>query len=303
MANEAQQQVYDNLFKRMLEDQPITLIPLLFPETATEVLEELNFEVLIPPRRTDRVYKSRSHKGVIVLHVEFETAANSKMDKRLLIYHSLLLEKYELPVTSIIVYPFEVSMVTPPLEELDGDKEILRFCYKTLALWQWDARKYFQERAIPLYGFLPAMEGTNDDMLIEAIDQMVKYYGNNEESLRNELLCFRTLLARAKRLPEAQLERVLRRIRMYDPFLEQDPWIKEKVAEGKAQGIAEGQLNYARNIFVDIVETRFPALGEIAKAKAAQIEHPEMLHILTNQILRVIDENAAHSLLEKRQAS
>lgn len=194
-------------------------------------------------------------------------------------------------------------MVIPPLKEMDGDEELLRFRYKTLALWKWDARKYFKEQMIPLYGFLPAMEGTSDDMLIEAIDQMVKYYGKNEEALRSELLCFRTLLTRAERLPEAQLERVLRRIQMFDPLLEQDPWVKEKVAESRAQGIAEGELKAFRSIFLNSIKNRFPSLFKIAEERVARIDQPEILSILVEQIFLATDENAARSLLEERRAS
>ena len=47
----------------------------------------------------------------------------------------------------------------------------------------------------------------------------------NEAHLRDELLCFRVLLVRAQRLPEAEMLRVERRIRMSDLLLEDDPWI------------------------------------------------------------------------------
>ena len=119
-ATDAQKQGYDNVLKRLVEKQADSVIPLLLGPLATEVVEELNIEVLIPPRRTDRAYKTRSEDGLGVLDLEFETKADKEIDKRLLIYHAILLEKYSLPVTSILIYPFEVPKVASPLVETKG---------------------------------------------------------------------------------------------------------------------------------------------------------------------------------------
>jgi hypothetical protein len=57
-ATDAQKQVYDNVLKRLVEKQADSVIPLLLGPLATEVVEELNIEMLIPPRRSDRAYMS-----------------------------------------------------------------------------------------------------------------------------------------------------------------------------------------------------------------------------------------------------
>lgn len=49
-SHEADNQSYDHLLKRLVEHQPAIVIPLLFPRVAAEVLEEINVEMLIPPR-------------------------------------------------------------------------------------------------------------------------------------------------------------------------------------------------------------------------------------------------------------
>ena len=320
VTEEAQKQSYDNVLKRLVENQAAQIIPLLFRNLVLEVVEELNIEVLLPPRRTDRVYRSRDENGhLIILHIEFESKANSKMAKRLLIYHALLWEKYDLPIISIIVYPFEVHMVSSPLKEVNGQQEILSFQYETLPLWQQDAQRCFKAREIPLYGFLPAMQGVSDELLLQAIDQMVEYYEKHEGRLREELLCFQVLLTRAQRLPEIQIERVLRRVRMFDSLLEEDPWVQAKITEsklkGKAEGLAEGkveglavgkvegELLSTRSIFVTIVKRRFPDLTGIAETKARQIDQPQMLGLLIDQVLQAEDENAVRGLLEQYPAS
>jgi hypothetical protein len=198
MASEGQSQPYDNLLKRLVENQPAAILPLLFPDLAIVTVEELNVEVLIPPRRTDRVYKVTTGEGeVVILHAEFESGSNPIMNKRLLIYHALLLEKYDLPIISLIVYPFNVNIATSPLIEATRSKRILEFEYQTLPLSQQNARVYLERHAVPFYGLLPVMEGTSDELLLQAIDEMVQWYGKNQILLRDELLCFRVLLERA----------------------------------------------------------------------------------------------------------
>jgi|SRR5579859_743193 len=298
-ATNAQKQVYDNVLKRLVEKQAASIIPLLLGPEALEVVEELNIEVLIPPRRTDRAYKTRSEDRLEVLDLEFETTASTKTDKRLLIYHAILLEKYDLPVTSLLIYPFEEPVVTSPLVEMKGSKEILRFSYQTLYLPNLNAHSFVEQGAIPVYGLLPAMGQVSDELLLQAIEEMIQYYQEDDELLRDELLCFTVLLRRAQPLPEVQFARVLRRIHMFDQLLEEDPWVKEKVAEGAAKGEAKG----ASKELLRLVQGRYPALLHLAKARATKGEPLDVLDALIEQLWAASDEQAARSLLETYPAS
>ena len=312
MAREAQQQPYDNLLKRLLEGQPTTIIPLLLGDSAIQVVEEVNVEVLIPPRRTDRVYKSVYKEKVKIFHFEFESAPDAKMDRRLLIYHALLLEKHSLPITSIIIYPFATPAVSSPLVETDTNGEnILTFHYNILPLKSLDAREFIENQAVPVYGLIPAMQHTTEDLLLHAIEEMIQYYKNNDDRLRDELLCFKVLLERAKRLPEENLQRVLRRIHMFDPLLEEDPWIQELKAhereeawnKGIEQGRNEGKTEAYQNMLLNIIQMRFPSLANLAEIKAAQIKKADLLNHLINQIVLASDEMAARKALEASLAS
>lgn len=294
MANDAQKQVYDNILKRLVQHQASAIIPLLLGENDCQVLGEENIEVLIPPRRSDRIYTLAYHDQRVVIDIEYESAASNVMDVRLLIYHAVLLEKYHCPVISMIVYPFEVSMATSPLREVLGDEEILSFHYRTVPLFKLDARTFVQQGAVQIYGMLPTMEGVSDELLLQALDEMVQFYEKDETLLREELLCFRILLTRAKRLPDAAMLRVERRIRMFDSLLENDPWVQEKVAEGRV----EEKLSSRREILVNFIQTRFPALAETAKAKTAQLSQLETLNALMTQLWLAPDEQAARALLE-----
>ena len=94
---------------------------------------------------------------------------------------------------------------------------------------------------------------------------------------------------------------------MYDQLWEESPRIRQERArsraEGKAEGKAEGELQVARRMFVNIVSARFPALAELAKQQAAQINNPAALDILAQKVVIAPDESAVRWLLSPPVAS
>ena len=71
---------------------------------------------------------------------------------------------------------------------------------------------------------------------------------------------------------------------MYDPFLEEDPWVKEKVAEGMAKGEALGEacgeLRQAQETVIRFVQRRFPTLGELVRAQMHQATQTRAVNAL-----------------------
>ncbi len=86
---------------------------------------------------------------------------------------------------------------------------------------------------------------------------------------------------------------------MFDQLLEEDPWVKEKVAEGEAKGEAKG----ASKELLRLVQGRYPALLHLAKARATKGEPLDALDALIEQLWASPDEQAARSLLETYPAS
>jgi len=56
-------------------------------------------------------------------------------------------------------------------------------------------------------------------------------------------------------------------------------------------------------MFVNIVSARFPALAELAKKQAAQIDNPAALDILAQKVVTAPDESAVRWLLSPPVAS
>ena len=94
---------------------------------------------------------------------------------------------------------------------------------------------------------------------------------------------------------------------MFDPLLEEDPWVKEKVAEGEARGeargIAEERLRSVRGSVLTTVSMRFPSLTEFAETKVRQTEQWDALNALFVQLLAAADEQVAREILEQFSAS
>jgi predicted transposase YdaD len=270
VANNAQNQVYDNLLKRLIEGQFEEVIPFLFADLHPIKIEELTIEVLLPPRRMDKVYLITTSSGKLILHLEIEVAPKGRgpLSRRMLVYHSLLLEKYNekdenIPILTYVLYPFSMPKGEPGVLEEFESEELLRFRHREVSLRTLDAHLFTQAHAVPLYGLLPAMNCTSEELLKQAVEDMVQYYENRGDTdhLRDELLCFQTLLKRAKRLPAVQIESVLRRVHMFDQLLEEDPWVQgygdKREAKGEAKGKAEGKAEATRqNIELELIRKR-----------------------------------------------
>lgn len=312
MENEAQKQVYDNVLKRLIEGQFEQVIPLLFPALEPRQIQELTIEVLLPPRRVDKAYLITSPRGRFILHLEIEVSPRSRgqISRRMLVYHALLFEKHNehdegIPIITCVLYPFRMPGGEPLILEEFEDEELLRFKHRELLLSTLDAHLFTTAHAVPLYGLLPAMEGISEEILLAAIEDMIKFYGKDEEHLRDELLCFMVLLQRARPLPPIELEQVLRRIRMFDPLLEEDPWVQEyggrREAAGEARGEARGKAEGLRQSIEIAVQTRFPDLAELAMERAERIQSLDALQKLLMAMLAAQDERRARRYLQAWQ--
>lgn len=145
-----------------------------------------------------------------------------------------------------------------------------------------------------IYALLPTMNGANAELLNKAIDEMVEYYKDDNERLTRELRWMGIVLRRADTVALDEKRIVEERLNMYDDLMERDPKMRmlfaEKEAEGEIKGLQEG--------FIDIVETRFPDLAEIAEERVTQVTESTMLRLLLKAVAAAADETAAKKVLD-----
>src|SRR5260221_11885452 len=72
-----------------------------------------------------------------------------------------------------------------------------------------------------------------------------------------------------------------RQLHMYDQLWEESPRIKQERAKSRA----EGELQAAQTMFVNIVSARYPGLTELAKQQAAQPNSPNTLNKLALKVV------------------
>ncbi len=289
------QQPYDNALKSLLEGREAQILPHLLSEVVYQ--ETYNIEVVRTILRADRVYKILYKWQPHILHLEFETGSDDEMEARLLDYSAYLYRKYNLPVISIIVYPFRTKVATPPLEIVSGDEVILTFHYRVFPLWLLDARQYVQDHVIAMYALLPTMSGASGRLLDSAIDEMVKYYQDDEITLARDLRWMGIMLRRTDCVLEEDKRMIQERLSMYDDLMEKDPEMQRLRAKYKTEGLAEGEARALQEAILTIIEARFPALTKQAQRRIALIRDANNLRELFRQLLGASDEVVARRVL------
>jgi len=309
-----QPQSYDSSLKALVQQQASDILPLLLPGAVYE--ETLNVEIIRPAMRADKVYRVGYRDREHILHLEFESGADSHMCSRLLAYNSMLYLDHHLPVISMIIYPFRTKMAESPLLVMSGEEAIVTFNFLKLPLFLQDAEYYVREHVSCMYPLLPAMRNVDHKLMQRVMDELKELYRDDEVTLAQQLVWMELLLARTDTVPIQEKEKIRRNIKMYDPLWEEHPKVqqiraeseakgeergkKEGEAKGKAEGIVQGELLALRRLLVSVVKTRFPALIEVAQREAGQIKDPEVLDLLIQKLIATQDELAACWLLTVR---
>ncbi len=298
------QQPYDGSLKAILKEDVPQIIPLILP--GATFLDILDIEVLRSPMRADRAYKIRYRQELHVLNLEVQADTDRDIVYRLLVYHAALLYDHKLPVISIVIYLFRSQVPSPPLQVMSQEDVLLIFHYRLLCLWDVDARPYVEAHEIGIYTLLPAMKNADEQLLLQAIDELIEYYRDSEAALARRLLWLGTILRRSDtvRLPEKQ--RLEARLSTFEHLLEQDDFVRRQRALGEAQGKAIGEaqgktigtLQTTRQLLLALVTQRFPALGTLAQQRIAQVNNVAALTDAFTHIAVASDEQTVRSILE-----
>jgi len=298
-----QGQPYDSLLKLLIEGQEREILPQLWP--GVEYIETIDIEVLRSPLRVDRVYIVLYRKEKHVLHLEYETVSDGGIVYRLLEYHAYFLRKYKLPVLSIIVYPFQTTVVESPLLEKSGREILLDFRFRTLCLWKLSAEDFVRGHIFCMYALLPTMQGASEHLLRQAIDELVELYRDNDRRLARELLWFGLLLRRVTSLPSEVKQRIEEKLSMWDNLIAEDPklkkWFDMERLEGREEGRAEALAEVSaalKSTVLRTLEMRFPRLVEESRADVENIHSFDSLRQLIAEIAVAQDEDAARRAIE-----
>lgn len=282
---------YDSSLKDLIEQQAPAILPVLLPGVVYE--GTLNVDLVRSTMRGDKVYKVTYQAEAHILHLEFESGADSDMTSRLLAYNSMLYRDHRLPVISMIIYPFRVKMAESPLRIISKLRELLTFHFLVLPLFCLDAEQFVREQCVSMYPLLPTMQGANAAIIKQAMDELTALYREDELTLSQQLVWMQLLLARTDTISPEEKNKIQEQLSMYDRLWEDNPKVKKTLAKGKA----EGEITTLQRTLVRIVSLRFPALTELVQQRVKQLNKPEELDQLVEQVVMAPDEATTRSLL------
>lgn len=290
-----QPQGYDSSLKDLIEQQAPAILPVLLPGVVYE--GTLNVDLIRSAMRGDKVYRVKYQAEEHILHLEFESGADSDMTSRLLAYNSMLYRDHRVPVISMIIYPFRVKMAESPLRIISKLRELLTFHFLTVPLFSLDAERYVREHCVSMYPLLPTMQGANAALLKQAMDELAMLYREDEITLAQQFIWMQLLLARTDTISAEEKSKIQEQLNMYDRLWEDNPRVKKIRADSKAEGKAEGEIATLQKMLVHIVSLRFPALTELVQQRVKQLNKPEELDRLVEQAAIAPDEATARRQL------
>jgi hypothetical protein len=313
-------QVYDSTFKQWITQQTAEILPVLLPGAIYEAT--LNVEVIVPTKRVDKVFKILYDGQEHILHIEFETGYDDQLKSRLLVYNANFYRDYKLPVITIVIYPFKVTMAVPPLHI----PSILTFHFQTWPLFEQDAQDIVRQHVTCMYPLLPTMQNVHDDLVAQVIRELEEIYQVDKAKLSDAIVWMRLLLGRSDTVSSPEKEQIEKRLSMYDSLWEGNPtvqkmyeqdkakWLQEGRQEGIQEGLQEGiqqglQQGLQKGIqqgiqqglqhlLVNAVRARFPHLAGFAQHQVSHVDKPEVLESLIQQVVVAPDADAVLKLLE-----
>ncbi len=194
----------------------------------------------MPTKRADQILRLIIDGEIHIGNIEFQTSYEDKLLARLLVYHAVLYYDYDVPVYSLLIYPFKTRIDEPPLKLFSAGKDRVIFHYEYLKLYDLNAEQYVRDKSFCMYPLLPAMQGVDHRLLKQAMDELTTLYTGDETSLADRYLWMQVLIARSDTIDLEERYRIQQELHMYDPLLENHPKVKRIRAEGEARGIAKG---------------------------------------------------------------
>jgi hypothetical protein len=284
---QSQSQVYDTSLKELVDKQAKDILPVLLPGAVYE--GTLNVEIVKPVMRTDKAYIVSYCRRKHILHLEFESRSNRRMGARMSAYNAVLHLEHDLPVISILIYPFKTKMVASPYLHEGADGNINTFNFRVIPLFLLGAERYVQEHITCMYPLLPTMNGANHQLLDVAMKELKEVYKADNDTLSDFFAYMVILLERVKAIAPLEKAKMKEVLNMYRSLWDQSPIIKRMKTASEVEAL--------QRTLVNIVKARFPHLNDLAQQRAIQLRDPNKLDNLIIQISTAKDEASVRLLL------
>ena len=201
---------YDTAQKQWLVRSAPDIVPMLVPGMVYEGVVEQ--EVMRPMVRVDKIFRVRYHGEEHLLHLEFQTSAESCFGSRLHAYNASLHHRYHIPVETMVIYPFETTIEPSPFRVISLGRESVTFRFQTIPLFELHAEECVRRQQFWFYLFLPVMQGLHLSLLNQVIEELKTRYDDDQAALAEQLFFMLMFLRRSTLVPPEEKALMERRL-------------------------------------------------------------------------------------------
>lgn len=280
---------------RLLAEHHLSdLLPALLASHRVEVIAVERSELQVVERLTDQVVRAYVDGVETILHIEFQARHELDLPERVLTYNALLRHRhYPLPVVSIVVY---LTPDPPPVPVPRGIHQgQIHFDYLVFLPWEHaigpDQLTRFPALA-PLAALTPGINETN----LPEIRGVIEAAPDLSLGQRADLLVLTYFIA-GRRFTKDLLTFLLESDIMEESVTYRD-LVERKLAEGRAQGLAEGRTLALRGAILKVVEARLGHLPDSLEARLAELD-ADALDRLHLELVLAQDDAATRAVLAR----
>ena len=259
--------------------------------TWSSVVEERPSEIESLKREVDALLEVTANGQPMLLHIEFQTYNDATMATRLLLYNVSLMNVYQLPVLSCVIYLLRDGTVSQsPLDVFVPTGHLThKFYFESIEIGQFTPEDMFNMGSEALIALVPLTQGgTNRSTLLRIFEELKQQRGQEQAEIQAteiEVIAFTLasfVLQRSKNIPDQ--EWLIRRFReMHDIMLDtpiMQEILREGMEKGREEGIELGRLEATRHILLILTEKRFPELAPLAQEQSSNIQDLEVINNL-----------------------
>ena len=263
---------YDDSIKKLIDANPQDFVSLVFGNG--HFVLALPHELKLLHLYADALFKVMLDGEPVLLHIEFQSGYDPRMQERLLEYNTLASRGYGyLPVYSCVIHLKKDSSIplSPFTRKLPTGEEVLRFHYKSIELWKKDAIELLHSGWAGLLPLVPLTRGGTEHGIVEEMIAGLLSAG------KTELLVVANALASLAFEQESETEQewLERTFAMLNDTLRNTKAYQKILKEGLEQGrqeMLQQELQRQKQALLKVVQERFPKIMPSVREELEAIE-------------------------------
>ncbi len=297
--------IWDDAMKRAFAARPQDFVDWLLPGASLVGKVSLELKTVTRTITADTLYKVTIEGQNALLHVEFQKRPRENMGLRVWEYNVLATLEHNCPVYSYVIYlqPGGDIVQSPLVWGLSGREIVHMFHFWNIKLWEMPIDVLRRDNAL---GLLPlcllTIEGKQHQIAEEVFASLAP---------EKDLLALALTFASMVFVDESDKVWLERKVAMLDDII-RDTWFYQKIwregcekgleeglEEGLEKGRAEGRMEGMRQIILDTVQERFPALVDFAQQQLQPVNDLARLRQLHSRLVVATSvEDAMSSLAD-----